>query len=127
MTDFTMTGGTTLQSLSAPWVFNSDNGGAGYCAHFCAFYCAGNLQDGGPFALAFRAAVFGSLGASPAMCEANTITINWFDAETADITANNAGVATYDGDIRTPVKAKPYKGKTFKGWRFSKPEQTTTE
>ncbi len=56
------------------------------------------------------------------MCDANTININWLDADDEDITANNAGTAKYDGDIRTPVKAQTIKGKTFKGWRFSAPE-----
>jgi hypothetical protein len=57
-------------------------------------------------------------------CDANTININWLGADDEDITANNAGTAKYDGDIRTPVKAQTIKGKTFKGWRFSKPTET---
>ncbi|MBR5904513.1 MAG: hypothetical protein IKZ49_03200, partial [Alphaproteobacteria bacterium] len=83
--------------------------------------CASNLRNDGPGDLAFRAAVFGSLGASPAMCEANTITINWTDASSADISANNAGVATYGEDVRTPVKATTKPGQRFKGWRFVAP------
>jgi hypothetical protein len=57
----------------------------------------------------------------PASCEANTIMINWSNADANDISANNAGTATYGSDVRTPVKAQTIKGKTFKGWRFSKP------
>jgi hypothetical protein len=73
----------------------------------------------------FRSAMFGSLGTpSPAMCEANVININWSDASAADISANNAGTATYGEDVRTPVKAATKKGQTFRGWRFSAPEQT---
>ncbi len=59
------------------------------------------------------------------MCDANTININWLGADDEDISANNAGSAKYDGDIRTPVKAQTIKGKTFRGWRFSKPQTTT--
>ena len=59
-----------------------------------------------------------------ATCEANTITINWSDAAQTDIDVNNAGTATYGEDVRTPVKAATKKGQTFRGWRFSKPEQT---
>ena len=70
---------------------------------------------------AFRAAVLGSLGArTVGVCAANEISITWADADAADVAANNAGVCTYDGDIRTPVKAITKPGKTFKGWRFSK-------
>lgn len=58
-----------------------------------------------------------------AICEANTITINWSDATAADISANNAGQCTYGGDVRTPAAAtdKTNIGKRFKGWKFVKP------
>ena len=62
-------------------------------------------------------------GSGTATCEANTITITWSNADANDISANNAGTATYGSDVRTPVKAQTIKGKTFKGWRFSKPTQ----
>ena len=113
-------------ALSTPWVFADGMGDAGNCAVDCASYCAVNLQADSSGVLAFRAAVFGAIESSPAMCEANTITIHWDDASQTDIDANNAGTATYGSDVRTPVKAATKKGKTFKGWRFSKPEQTTT-
>ncbi|MBQ7409488.1 MAG: hypothetical protein IJV03_02900, partial [Alphaproteobacteria bacterium] len=113
-------------ALFAPWVFNNDTDDADGCPLYCAGYCADNLQDDDTTYLAFRAAVFGSVQPSPAMCEANVININWYNADAEDISANNAGTATYGSDVRTPVKAQTIKGKTFKGWRFSKPTQTTT-
>ncbi len=122
---YTTAGGDTT-ALSAPWVFRNAEDGADDCADDCTDVCALSLQSGYSSALAFRAAVFGSIESSPAMCEANTITINWSNADAADVTANNAGTATYGSDVRTPVKAQTIKGKTFKGWRFSKPTQTTT-
>ncbi len=115
-----------LQSLSSPWVFRSDLFGVSGCANSCADYCASYMRGANSGNLAYRAAVFGSIESSPAMCEANTITINWSNADAADISANNAGTATYGSDVRTPVKAQTIKGKTFRGWRFSKPQQTTT-
>ena len=59
-------------------------------------------------------------------CGANIINVNWSGSDNADVVTNNAETARYDGNIRTPVKAQTIKGKTFKGWRFSKPETTTT-
>ena len=121
---YTASGSNTSIALSAPWVFRDDNDDAGDCVIDCAHRCASGLRRDDPDALAYRAAVFGSLGApGPAMCEANTITINWGDTDAADVTANNAGTATYGSDIRTPVKAQTKKGKTFTGWLFSKPTQ----
>ena len=120
---YTPSGGT-MQSLSAPWVFSDDDGNDHSCGHNCADECVYGLLNGSSDALAFRAAVFNSVQSSPAMCEANTITINWSNADANDISANNAGTATYGSDVRTPVKAATKKGKTFKGWRFSKPTQT---
>ncbi len=111
-------------ALSGPWVFYYDFGPAGACAAYCERGCARNLLYGDSGNLAFRAAVFGAIESSPAMCEANTITINWSNADANDISANNAGTATYGEDVRTPVKAATKKGQTFRGWRFSAPEQT---
>ena len=122
---YTPSGGT-MQSLSAPWVFYSGSSDAGNCASDCARRCASYLRSDYSYDLAYRAAVFGAIESSPAMCEANVININWSNADAADITANNAGTATYGSDVRTPVKAQTIKGKTFKGWRFSAPTQTTT-
>ncbi|MBO5834046.1 MAG: hypothetical protein J6R22_03780 [Alphaproteobacteria bacterium] len=121
MTDFTPTGGVKAAVLSAPWVFFADIASASYCAMDCAYDCAFNLHNGGPSNIWFRAAVFGSFGAlSSATCQGNEITIEWSDADPADIEANNAGMCIYGGDITTPVKAKSKPGKTFKGWKFEK-------
>ena len=51
-----------VDCLSAPWVFNNDNGSASNCASNCANNCANNLQNDNPNNHGFRAAVFGSLG-----------------------------------------------------------------
>ena len=109
------------QSLSAPWVFEDDYGSASNCASWCANNCTGGLLDGDY--LAFRAAVFGSLGNSVASCDANVITINWDHADAADITANDAGSVTYGGNINTPKKAQHINGKIFTGWTFVTPNQ----
>jgi hypothetical protein len=125
---YTPSGGT-MQAVLSPWVFGSDGGSASGCAIDCASSCAIIMHYTVSGYLAFRAAVFGSVtggGSGTATCEANTITINWSNADANDISANNAGTATYGSDVRTPVKAQTIKGKTFKGWRFSKPTQTTT-
>jgi hypothetical protein len=123
VTGYTPDGGT-LQSVSSPWVFRSHTGDASHCASDCASVCASDMRSTGYYYLAERAALLGSVQSSPATCEANTITINWSDAAQTDIDANNAGTATYGEDVRTPVKAATKKGKTFRGWRFSAPEQT---
>lgn len=115
---YTPVGGGT-QSLSGPWVFNTNYGNADRCADFCAGVCVGDLQYDGTDNLVFRAAVFGSLGAF-ATCAANTITIKWNGTTDAAIAATNAGQCTYNGDIRTPQSATPVAGKTFKGWKFVK-------
>ena len=124
ITGYTPNGGT-VQSLSTPWVFNngyySDADG---CANGCAESCEHDMHfNNSAYYLAFRAAMFEAANV-PATCEANTITIYWSNASAADISANNAGTTTYGSDVRTPVKAKTQKGKTFKGWRFSKPTIT---
>ncbi len=104
---------------SAPWVFLNDLGSADDCAYGCAAYCASSLLYDGTAHRVFRGAVFGSLGAAASgTCEANEIRITWTDAAEADVTANNAGVCTYGGDIRTPVRAATKPGKTFVGWKF---------
>ncbi|MBQ7409655.1 MAG: hypothetical protein IJV03_03750 [Alphaproteobacteria bacterium] len=125
MTGYTPNGGT-MQGVSAPWVFIRDYGDASYCADDCARNCAFRMSNVSSTYLAFRAALLGSVQPGPTMCDANVININWSNADANDISANNAGTATYGSDVRTPVKAQTIKGKTFKGWRFSKPEQTTT-
>ncbi|MBQ0013693.1 MAG: hypothetical protein KBS86_03975 [Proteobacteria bacterium] len=122
VTGYTPDGGT-LQSLSSPWVFYHNYGGD--CAVVCTGQCVYYMRVTDSRYLAFRAALLGSVQPTPAMCEANTITINWSNADAEDISANNAGTATYGSDVRTPVKAETIKGKTFKGWKFSKP--TTTQ
>ena len=113
--------GVNTSVTSAPWVFRTSWNSADTCANYCANSCAASLQHGGGFERAFRAAMYGMLGArTVGVCAANEISITWADADPADVAANNAGVCTYDGDIRTPVKAITKPGKTFKGWKFNK-------
>jgi hypothetical protein len=123
--------GGEKQTLSGPWVFayynSGDNTG---CDEACASDCANIVGNNDSWVSAkpyIRSELFSSVtggGSGTATCEANTITINWSNADANDISANNAGTATYGSDVRTPVKAQTIKGKTFKGWRFSAPEQT---
>ena len=111
----------TLQAVLSPWVSIGASYDASKCASYCASNCANYMMSGFSDYSAFRAAVFGAIEPIPAMCEANTITINWTDASSADISANNAGTATYGEDVRTPVKATTKPGQRFKGWRFVAP------
>ena len=121
MTGYKPTGGAQSSVAAAPWVFSFDVGSAGVCAAQCAYGCARNLLQDIVGSSALRAAVFGSRGALAAdTCEANEISITWTDAAPEDVAANNAGMCTYGGDIRTPVKAATIPGKTFKGWKFVK-------
>ncbi|MCQ2562043.1 MAG: hypothetical protein MJ158_00245 [Alphaproteobacteria bacterium] len=115
---FTPSGGS-LGNVSGAWVFNYDLGDSAVCDGYCAVYCARPLgyYDG------FRASMINSVQAGLAICEANVITITWDGAEASDIAANNAGTTTYDGDIRTPVKAREKFGHTFTGWTFIKPTE----
>lgn len=122
MTHYSPSSGMKVPVTSAPWVLQDNAYSATSCAGNCAITCAGGMMEGRVFAPAFRAAVFGSLGTQTVggVCAANEISITWADADPADVAANNAGVCTYDGDIRTPVKAITKPGKTFKGWKFNK-------
>ncbi len=113
--------GQSMQSLSAPWVFNYDYGDAGDCAYSCASSCASYQQSGESSLLPFRAAVFNSIPAGAPSCDANVISITWADASAEDIAANDAGTVTYGGDIRTPKKAVHKPGKIFTGWTFNAP------
>ncbi len=120
-------GNGNLQSLSSVWVFGVDLDSASYCARDCSYRCSNYMRSDDSDYLVLRAEVLDSVTgfqSEPASCEANVININWYNADANDISANNAGTATYGSDVRTPVKAQTIKGKTFKGWRFSKPEQT---
>ena len=105
----------TTQSLSAPWVFYDDDGVAGDCAANCAFNCAGRLQRDAANSLAFRSAVFGAVGATPAQCSANVITINWGDGAGG---THETNTCTYDDTLTAPATAPTKKGHTFAGWTF---------
>ena len=121
MTGFQSGSSSVVDIASAPWVFRINYGSAGLCANLCASNCALYLHNDTTNARMFRGAVFGALDfVAGGTCAANEITINWTDATDEDIAANNAGMCTYGGDIRTPVAAVEKPGKTFVGWKFSK-------
>ena len=107
--------GEKTSVTSAPWVFDNGLGSAGDCASHCAGICADFLRGDGVSNRAFRAAVFGSLGAlSTGVCAANTINIDWDPDNGA---AHIAGQCTYDDAITLP--ADPEKpGYTFTGWKL---------
>lgn len=119
MTDYMPAGGDKSKVMSAPWVFKNVYGSALDCVYDCALNCADYLSYDVKRARVFRRAVLGSLGATAtSTCDANEIEITWTDADPADVSANNAGMCTFGGDIRTPVRAATKPGKTFKGWKF---------
>ncbi len=120
--------GGTRQNISSAWVSFPESESATYesCMGFCVFDCAFDFGSSSGAYPQWYNALMESFGETLSVCDANKIKINWTGADAKDISDNNAGIATYDSDIRTPVKAQTIKGKTFKGWRFSKPEQTTT-
>ena len=121
MTAFKPTDGVKTLVTPAPWVFRNDYSSADACARGCAGFCVNELMSDEERYRAYRAAMYGMLGArAVGVCAANEISITWADADPADVAENNAGVCTYDGDIRTPVKAITKPGKTFKGWKFQK-------
>lgn len=101
------------------WQYKGRYSDASECASHCAHACLASMLNtvGSEVRLGMLDAIDVSLSG---ICEANTIKITWSDAEQSDVDANNAGQCTYDGDIRTPVKAVSKPGKTFKGWRFEK-------
>ena len=108
-------------NLSSSWLFAAGASDASECASYCGGSCVifvAFKYEG------YHAALLSSVESSPAMCEANVININWSDVDPATAGQNNENTATYGSDVRTPVKATTKKGKTFRGWRFSAPEQT---
>ena len=111
-------------NVSSSWMYDAPyacgNNGHGECAEHCAamFVVLGDTSE------RLRINMFDSIVIGLATCEANTITINWNDVDPEYAGQNNEGTATYGSDIRTPFKAATKKGQTFRGWRFSKPEQT---
>ncbi len=115
--------GGNISEFSAPWIFNFSNTNATDCMDYCADYCSSSLRNSFASALAFRTAIFNTVVASPAACEANTIIINWRGASAADININNAAETQYGGDVRTPRAAEQIRGKTFRGWKFKKRTQ----
>jgi len=101
-------------ALSGAWVFLDGNEDAGGCADACAFRCAYYaVYDSG-----FRGALLGSVGAIPAHCAANTITVNWGDGDN-NPNNNPTTQCIYDGALTTPATAPTKRGYTFTGWTFS--------
>ena len=122
MTGYKPQGGELSSITDTPWVFNTTCSNHTACTLTCIKFCAETVYGSyGENNDIFRAALFGAKSfVEGGTCEANEISIKWTDATPDDIAANNAGMCTYGGDIRTPVKAATIPGKTFKGWKFSK-------
>lgn len=97
--------------------------GSEKCGDVCSVMCGKFLAGTGADKLAYRSALFATLGSPYATCEANTYNITWQNAATVDITANSAQRATYGGNINTPRKAKAVPGKHFVGWTFGSSSQ----
>lgn len=120
--------GGTRQNISSAWVAIPGTSTSTYesCMSFCVFDCAFDVGSGTAFGgdAPWYKALMDSFGETLSVCDANKIKINWTGADAKDISDNNAGIATYNEDIRTPVKAQTIKGKTFRGWRFSNPQTT---
>ena len=119
MDGYSLQGGASVVSAGA-WVFRGDVGDASGCAGSCANNCARGVQ----FRSAFRAAVFGSLGAGGLECTANTINLNWFadtvaNGATTPLTVQSAAQqCTYDQSITLPSPNPTKTGYTFSGWRL---------
>lgn len=123
MTDFKPIGGVKGMVISTPWVMYTRYTSMDRmnCAENCAEYCGREIVSHSASGRDYRKMLLGMLsGRLVTQCVANEISITWADADPADVAANNAGMCTYDGDIRTPVKAATKPGKTFKGWKFIK-------
>lgn len=108
-----------IETKSSKWVFYSEHESAEECARECAY--AINIPNPENYMIATIMSM-----QNERFCAANAITINWSDVDPEYAGQNNEGTTFYGGNVRTPVKAQTIKGKTFKGWRFSKPTQTTT-
>lgn len=121
MTGFYPADSDKMDIMGAPWVYSDYYGSYDEkCSTNCAKTCA-EARFNQPGRSTARMATFGARVAFDAgTCRANEISITWTDVEPEDVAANNAGMCTYDGAIRTPVKAATKPGKTFKGWRFKK-------
>lgn len=90
----------------------------------CAMACARKMRE--DYTTKFRETVFNNTvcGTSPAVCVGNQITIHWTGATSTQISANNAGTATYGGNINTPKgHTSAPSGKRFAGWKFFATEQ----
>lgn len=105
--------------MASKWVYL----GSGYSNKECGEVCGDAMGSTGDEYAVFRIGLLDSITYVSDACVPNQIKITWTDAEQADIDANKAGSVYYGGDIRTPLKAIPVTGKTFKGWRFEKVSQ----
>ena len=112
--------GSGTSGVVTPWVFVERLSSADECADDCAQRCVDNQRGEWLFGRMLIGALSGARDfVAVGTCDANEIKINWTDATDEDIAANNAGMCTYGGDIRTPVRAATKPGKTFVGWKFS--------
>jgi len=106
------TGSDSWENVSSLlWVFYSDGGisaSAAYCNVNCTRYCAYNVG----YVSAFRNALFSTVYV-PASCEANDITINWYNGATL----HDTNQCTYNETITLPTQPNKT-GYTFNGWKI---------
>ncbi|MBR5904184.1 MAG: hypothetical protein IKZ49_01465, partial [Alphaproteobacteria bacterium] len=103
-----------IETKTTQWFFMSEHESAQECAENCGDMSY--VQNPTNYITAIAMSM-----ANERFCAANAITINWTDADSEDISANNAGSTFYGGNVRTPVKAATKPGQRFKGWRFVAP------
>lgn len=107
--------GGTLQNVASAWVYYSNQISSSGCASNCANNCVYGLKDTGS-TLVYRSALLGSVGTyGPSTCAANTINVNWQNAEGGTHASNTC---VYDGTLTTPTTAPTKYGHVFTGWTF---------
>ncbi|MBQ8256146.1 MAG: hypothetical protein IJY99_04265 [Alphaproteobacteria bacterium] len=123
ITEYKSTDDAFSVEVGSKWMFVSATSANDVCAKECGSLCAEAMSKKDGRAEYLRNALISQISYVVERCDPNTITITWENADPADVSANNAGSVEYGGDVRTPVKATPVPGKTFKGWRFEKVSQ----
>ena len=104
------TGSGSWENLSpTSWVFLGRSSEVSLCPGNCAVNCAQDVLNSS----AKRNALFGILGTTLASCEANDITINWYNGATL----HDTNQCTYNETITLPEQPNKT-GYTFNGWKI---------